>query len=84
VNWTEPGAAVHVTARLLPGGDLVLIEIGGDDGPHWVVSTDDARSVGWSLIDAANGHGLLSGVTMTDRHARPDVDRLLEQWRAER
>jgi hypothetical protein len=58
---------VRVTAQLLPG-DLVLLEM-GDGGPHWVISTDDARAVGWSLIDAANGHGLLGGITVTDCHA---------------
>jgi hypothetical protein len=57
---------LHVTAALLPSG-LVLLEM-GTGGPHWVMSADDARAVGWSLIDAANGHQLPGGVPVTDCH----------------
>jgi hypothetical protein len=59
---------LQVTAQLLPGGHLVLLEI-GEDGPHWVLSAADARSVGWALIDAANGHEQDGGVLVVqDRH----------------
>jgi hypothetical protein len=61
---------LHVTAQLLPGGHLVLLEIGDPpDGPHWVLSAMDARNVGWALIDAANGHEQPGGLHVHDRHA---------------
>jgi hypothetical protein len=60
---------LHVAAQLLPGGNLVLLEIGAaPDGPHWVFSTADARDLGWYLIDAANGHAVPGGLHVHDRH----------------
>jgi hypothetical protein len=58
---------LHVTAQLLPGGHLVLLEI-GEDGPHWVLSAADARELGWYLIDAANGQAVPGGLDVQDRH----------------